>query len=125
MELFSLGEGNYDEATVKEAARALTGRKVSQSYDLAFVVQPWQQDRDEKVLFGQRGNFDGDDLVDIIVEQDAAARFLASRFWNAFISDEPVDEAWLAGASARFVDSDYNIAVLYRYTLESLSLIHI
>ena len=119
MELFSLGEGNYDEATVKEAARALTGRKVSQSYDLAFVMQPWQQDRGEKVLFGQRGNFDGDDLVDIIVEQDAAARFLASRFWNAFISDGPVDEAWLVGASARFVDSDYNIAVLYRYTLES------
>ena len=119
MELFSLGEGNYDEATVKEAARALTGRKVSQSYDLAFVVQPWQQDRDEKVLFGQRGNFDGDDLVDIIVEQDAAARFLGSRFWNAFISDGPVDEAWLADASARFVDSGYDIAALYRYTLES------
>ena len=119
MELFSLGEGNFDEATVKEAARALTGRKVSQSYNLAFVMQPWQQDRDEKVLFGQRGNFDGDDLVDLIVEQDAAARFLGSRFWNAFISDGPVEEAWLADASSSFVDSGYEIAALYRYTLES------
>ncbi len=119
MELFSLGEGNFDEASVKEAARALTGRGVSQSYNLAFIVQPWQQDRGEKVLFGQRGTFDGDELVELIVEQDAAARFLATRFWNAFISDDPVDSTWLADASSRFTGSGHEIAALYRYTLES------
>ena len=119
LELFSLGEGNYDEATVKEAARALTGRKVSQSGNLAFVVQSWHQDRGQKVLFGKQGHFDGDDLIDLIIEQDASARFLSTRFWNAFISDGQVDDQWLADASSRFADSGHDIAALYRYTLES------
>jgi len=124
LELFTLGEGNYEEATVREAARALTGRTISQSSNLEFLINTWQQDRGEKLLFGQRGKFDGDDLIDLILEQDASARFLATRFWHAFISDGPVDDGWLQNASTLFADSDHDISVLYQFTLESSEFWH-
>jgi len=52
LELFTLGEGNYSETEVKEAARALTGHDTDRSHNLAFHLKTWQQDRGIKNLFG-------------------------------------------------------------------------
>ncbi len=119
MELFTLGEGTYDEATVKEAARALTGYGVNRLQDLSFELKPGRQDRGWKTLFGQRGNHDGDDLVDLILEQPSASRFLAHKFWRNYISESHLDESELTSISDAFRSSDFDLTVLYRATLET------
>jgi len=87
LELFTLGEGNYDEVTVKEAARALTGYGISDTHNMSFQLHGNKRDMEEKTLFGKRAVHDGDALVDLILEQPEAAEHLVKKFWHAFISD--------------------------------------
>ena len=54
MELFTLGIGNFTEADVKEAARALTGWTVD---DGAFREVPSKHDDGEKTLLGRKGRW--------------------------------------------------------------------
>lgn len=119
LELFTLGVGNYGETTVKEAARTLTGNNTSQLHDQSFHFQSWKHDQTSKNLFGVTGDHRGDDLVDLILAQPAASRFLAKRFWHAFISDTKPDESWLIAVSDTFRTSGFEIASLYRAMLES------
>ncbi len=124
LELFTLGEGNYDEHTVREAARSLTGYNVSQNKNLSFEFQSWSHDNGRKTLFGQSADFDGDDLVDRLFQQPALARFIATKFWHAFIADQPPssDKAGhnpVEQLARHFKQNDFNITSLYRATLES------
>jgi len=75
MELFSLGEGNYSEADVREAARALTGYACTPYGGFAFY--PERHDYGEKTVLGVTGDLDADDLVRILLEQPACSRWLA------------------------------------------------
>ncbi len=89
MELFSLGEGNYTEQDVKEAARALTGRQERKG---AYFFDKKSHDATEKTILGERGKFDGDDLVDILLKQPACARWVARRIIEHFEGVEPSKE---------------------------------
>ncbi len=89
MELFSLGEGNYTEQDVKEAARALTGRQERKG---AYFFDKKSHDDTEKTILGERGKFDGDDLVDILLKQPACARWVARRIIEHFEGVEPSKE---------------------------------
>ncbi len=88
MELFALGEGHYTEKDVTEAARALTGW----SYDRAaqkFVERPNWHDGGTKTIFGRTGNFQGEDVLELIVAQPQAARFITAKLWTFFAGQEP------------------------------------
>ncbi len=119
MELFSLGEGNYTEADIKNAARALTGNSFSNTYNMQFVFKPWDHDSGTKTLFGKTGEFDGDDLVDIILEQPAAANFIAARFWRMLVGDIKTNDPTIAPHANAFRNSDYDIKTLYSSILLS------
>jgi uncharacterized protein (DUF1800 family) len=119
MELFVLGEGNYDEFTVREASRSLTGHNVARTANLQFRLKTTAQDRTHKTLFGKKEQFDGDGLVEQLLKQPAAARFLTTKFWHAFVSDGEPPERWLENISQLFKRSDYSIATLYRAVIES------
>ena len=121
MELFVLGEGNYTEETVKEVARALTGYSYNQMRNFEFEFNPWEHDRGTKSVLGQRGHFDGDDIVDILLDQPAAAEFVSRRFWKVYISDFNIDEAEIQNIASVFRDSDYEVPVLLRAVLTSQS----
>ena len=117
LERFSMGEGNYHEDTVKEAARALTGYGVSHDYNLAFRFQTWKHDKGEKNLFGQTGKFTGDDLVALIMKQDATAEFIAGKFWRLLVSDKAATTKQLAPLTAQLKRNDYDLAALYQSIL--------
>ena len=119
MELFTLGEGHYGESTVREAARALTGFNVSQNNNLSFEFQTWSHDTNDKTLFGNTANFDGDDLVDEIFKQPALAVFMAKKFWQAFISDHAPEKNEIEPLAAAFRDSNFELTALFRATLQS------
>jgi uncharacterized protein (DUF1800 family) len=91
MELFSLGIGNYTENDIRQSARAFTGWVVQRTGGLPgtptygepqFV--PNRFDSGTKTFLGKTGNFRPDDIVDIIVEQPASAKFIVSRLFSFF-----------------------------------------
>ena len=66
LELFTLGEGNYSEEDVKEAARAFTGYRLNrQTGTVNFSERQW--DEGEKEILGQTGAFDGQGVVDLVL----------------------------------------------------------
>jgi hypothetical protein len=68
MELFSLGVGNYTEADIREVARAFTGWHTDGE---RFRFKPELHDAGPKTVFGKTGNWDGGDIVKIVLEQPA------------------------------------------------------
>ncbi len=119
LERFSMGEGNYTEKTVKEAARALTGYSVSHDYNLSFRFETWKHDTGDKELFGQTGKFNGDDLVDLILKQPASAEFIAGRFWHLLVSDSQPTQADIAPLVEELRSNQFDLATLYQSILMS------
>jgi uncharacterized protein (DUF1800 family) len=89
MELFSLGIGNYTEKDIKEGARAFTGW---QSRPDGFFFNAREHDNGDKVFLGQRGNFNGDEVVNILAQNPATPKFLAKKLCKFFVADNPSDE---------------------------------
>lgn len=85
MELFTLGIGNYTEQDIKEAARAFTGWGHDGE---SFQFRKWDHDDGIKTFFGKRGNFDGDDVIDLILAHRACSPYVASRLFSFFAYDE-------------------------------------
>jgi len=102
LELFSMGVGNYSELDIKMAARAFTGWTFSQPIPLYpfghhrahFVYHPEDHDDSVKTFLGHTGRLNGEDILDIIVKQPAAARFIARHMYNFFVADEPQVPSW-------------------------------
>jgi hypothetical protein len=102
LELFSMGVGNYSEDDIKEASRAFTGWTIGQKiprnplgrFYWSFEFRPEDHDYSEKTFLGHKGNFDGDDIINIVVQQPATARFLARHLYNFFVADEPQVPSW-------------------------------
>ena len=106
MELFTMGVGEYTEEDVREAARAFTGWSVR---GLDFYLNPNTQDVGEKTFLGQRGNFDGIDIIDQILARPQTSRFIASKLYRYFVSDA-LTEAQSHQLGQRLRAHDYDIA---------------
>lgn len=99
MELFALGVGNFSEKDVREAARAFTGWQIPRErgpnpgqFDLKEpVFRPQRYDNGMKTFFGKTGNFGPDDIVDIIVDQPASAKYIVGRLFSFFVYPNPSD----------------------------------
>ena len=102
LELFSMGVGHYSEEDIKNASRAFTGWTFTQpiplypfgSYDAEFLYVEEDHDDSEKTFLGESGNFNGEDIIDIIVRQPATAAFICRHIYNFFVADEPQVPAW-------------------------------
>jgi uncharacterized protein (DUF1800 family) len=117
MELFSLGVGHYTEKDIREAARAFTGWRTD-GEDFHFEAR--LHDNGTKTVLGQSGNWNGDDVVRVVLGRSDAARFLVRKLYHFFISEiaTPPDSL-LKPLCERFRHSDYDIADLVRTMLGS------
>ena len=109
MELFTLGRGNYTENDIKEAARAFTGWGFNLQGE--FVFKKMQHDDGMKTFLGKTGNFDGDDIIHILLEQRQTARFITKKIYKYFVNDT-VDDARVEWLSGRFYKNDFDIKKL-------------
>jgi uncharacterized protein (DUF1800 family) len=109
MELFTLGRAHYTEQDIKEAARAFTGWAANAKGD--FLFRKGQHDYGDKTVLGQTGDFEGDDILDILLEQKQTARFISKKIYQFFVNEQPDTEKieWMA---ERFYKSKYDIAKL-------------
>jgi uncharacterized protein (DUF1800 family) len=109
MELFTMGRGNYSEKDVKEAARAFTGWGANIRGE--FVFRKFSHDDGNKTFLGKTGNFDGDDVLDILLEQQQTARYITQKVYRFFVN-ENIDKEKTEWLSKRFYQSNYNISGL-------------
>ena len=137
LELFSMGVGNYTEVDVREVSRAFTGWTIEAKlprgpigrHDWHFTFRADDHDDGEKAFLGETGNFDGEDVIDIICAHPASASFIARHLYNFFVADEAQVPAWavtpprdqdaidtLANA---LVDSGYDIRSTLRVLFNS------
>lgn len=117
MELFCLGEGNYSESDVQQLARCFTGWEIRRHQ---FRFNRFQHDSGEKTFLGRTGRFGGEDAVQIVLEQPAAARFIVRKLFRFFIWDEPEpDDALLEPLAEPFRAGGLQIAPLVQRILDS------
>ena len=115
MELFTLSPGYYSEEDVREAARAFTGWGLVRG---GFEFIDRRHDHDNKTFLGETGDFDGDDIVRIILQQPQAARYITTRLWEFFAYENPESEV-IDRLAAVFVSSNYVIKDVMRALLTS------
>jgi uncharacterized protein (DUF1800 family) len=112
MELFTLGEGNgYTENDIRQAARAFTGWSVNMKGEFEF--KPKQHDDGEKEVFGKKGNFNGTDIINMLLQKPQTAQYICRKIYREFVNAE-VDEERLDELAERFRATDYDIADLMR-----------
>ncbi|PKB73289.1 MAG: hypothetical protein BZY75_02620 [SAR202 cluster bacterium Io17-Chloro-G7] len=144
LELFSLGVGkdegfNYSEDDVKACARAFTGWNIAPPYPpfphgrspWEFRFDPADHDDTEKTFLGETGNWDGDDILDIVCKQPATARFISRHLYNFFVADDVQIPAWrltplrdaelIQGMEKAYFDSGYDITAMLRVLFTSES----
>ncbi|MEK7468638.1 MAG: DUF1800 domain-containing protein [Planctomycetota bacterium] len=110
MELFTMGRGNYTEDDIKEAARAFTGwMRVGEK----FWFNAHAHDDGVKTVLGRKGDFDGDQVVDIVVENPATAKFVAKKMWEFFAYEEPETEV-VEGLARVFTEAKFELKPLLR-----------
>ena len=117
MELFSLGIGKYTEDDIREAARAFTGweLKAGQSH-----FNPAQHDTGEKKVLDQKGNWTGEDVVRICLDQPACPRFIVTKLYQFLISEsEPPAAELISPLAERFRASGFDFGDLVRTMLRS------
>ena len=107
MELFTLGRGNYTENDIKEAARAFTGWGFKLNGD--FVFRKFQHDTGSKTVLGKTGKFDGDDVLDILLEKRETARFIARKVYKFLVNETVAPDDRVNWLGDRFFDSGYQI----------------
>ena len=146
LELFSMGVGNYTEQDIKECARAFTGWSIGNAEYMDqrvrrdsiwpygriawhFQYNPEDHDDGEKEFLGQTGRFNGEDVVDIICEQPATARFISRHLYHFFVADEPPVPQWpytpprdpeaIERLSSTYFESSYDIGSMLRALFNS------
>lgn len=110
-ELFILGEGNYSERDIKEAARAFTGYRHTRR---GFTIIQDVHDRGIKTIFGQTGTWTGDDVIRFAFEQPAAATYLPAAMLRHYLSEEPLPHSYLEELGSRWAASGFSLQWLAR-----------
>ena len=109
MELFTLGRGNYTENDIKEAARAFTGWTANARGE--FIFRKNFHDDGTKQFMGKKGNFDGDDILNMLLNNKQTARYITQKIYRFFVNDK-IDEKITEDLAGKFYKSNYNIGKL-------------
>lgn len=113
LELFTLGEGHYAEADIKEAARAFTGWKVSPKKGKA-VFRRKLHDDGVKQFMGRSGTFKGDDILSILLANPRTSEFICEKLWAEFISIDQPETSVIRSWAKSFRQSGYDISLLLK-----------
>lgn len=100
MELFTLGLGNYTETDIKNSARAFTGFSLGRRKknadtgvpEVQFAFRQNLHDDTEKTFLGKTGNFNGEDILQIICATPQMPKFISAKMWTWFAYPNPEPE---------------------------------
>ncbi len=120
-ELFSLGQDNgYTQQDIVETARALTGWNGFVSLCAPIAYAEFFHDPDEKTIFGQTGNWNYDDVHELLFTHRATeiSEFICGKLYRHFVHPE-INEEIVAGLAQTFRDSNWELAPVYRQLFKS------
>src|SRR5437870_2096125 len=115
MELFTLGIRNYTEDDIKQAARAFTGWAHDGD---EYVFRKFDHDEGVKTFFGQKGNFNGDDVIELILHHPACAKYIGGRLFKNFVYEDP-EPPMLESLGEQLREGRWEIRPLLRTILTS------
>lgn len=116
MELFTLGEGHYTEKDIKESARAFTGWAVNNKGQFEFRKNV--HDDDEKEFFGRKGNFNGEEIINIILEKKQCAVYIVTKIYREFVNPE-INSNRIEELAESFFKSGYDTGQLMKNIFSS------
>ncbi len=112
MELFTLGRGNYTEEDIKEAARAFTGWSINKdTYEFEFKEK--QHDDGEKTIFTRKGNFGGEDVINMLISNKQTAYFITKKMYKYYVN-ETVNEERVKQLAEFYYNNQYNTGALLK-----------
>jgi uncharacterized protein (DUF1800 family) len=112
MELFTLGEGHYTEQDIQQAAKAYTGWGLDHD-QVRFEYHRGNHDPGPKTIFGQTGNFTGEDVLNMICAQPRCAEYISEKLWRFFVQDQP-PQPIVQALAAQFQKSNLDVKALMR-----------
>lgn len=116
-ELFTLGRDTvYTEKDISEIARAFTGW--THLPDGTYFFNKMQHDFGEKKIFGKIGQFDGEDVIKLILSKNETAEYIIGKIWNYFVNPEP-DQSKIKDLAERFYNSGYDIKDIMEHIFSS------
>lgn len=116
LELFTMGRGHYREQDIKEAARAFTGWSVDVNEEFKF--RPKWHDSGSKTFLGKTGNWQGEDIIKMALEQKQTALYISRKLWRFLVS--PIDnEEHIKAIADLFYSSNYEIKPVLKFIFES------
>ncbi|HPE59185.1 MAG TPA: DUF1800 domain-containing protein [Thiolinea sp.] len=118
LELFTLGIGNYTEQDVRAAARAFTGWGVNPDNG-HFIFRANQHDSSRLIFLRRAGSFNGDDIIEILLQHPRTAERVVEKFWYEFVSDAGPNRRTVMSWANQFRKADYDIKSLLRIILNS------
>ena len=110
LELFTMGVGNYSERDVREAARAFTGWT---NDVLVFKLDGEQHDAGQKTFLGRTGALGGEDIIDVILERQVTAEFVAAKLYRFFVRED-IAEPVKVGLGRTFREGGYQLRPLLK-----------
>jgi uncharacterized protein (DUF1800 family) len=110
LELFTMGVGNYSEQDIREASRAFTGWT---NDVLEFRFDAETHDDGEKTFLGRTGAFNGEDIIDIILDTPVTAEYIGAKLYR-FLVREEMDDVTRTALGATFRDGGYELRPLVR-----------
>ena len=111
-ELFTLGRGNYTEEDIKEVARAFTGWSINKdTYEFEFKEK--QHDDGEKTIFTRKGNFGGEDVINMIISNKQTAYFITKKMYKYYVN-ETVNEERVKQLADFYYNNQYNTGALLK-----------
>jgi uncharacterized protein (DUF1800 family) len=120
------GQPNYTEDDVKEIARAFTGwnyqRQRNTPYGFTFLVRANQHDDGAKTIYAGTpyqvsGNLSGEDVITVIANRPATARYLTWKLWNFFVyplTTSAADKATIDKFANVYLSKNHSIKELVR-----------
>ncbi len=116
MELFTIGRGNYTEKDIKESARAFTGW----GFDLEgnYIFREKLHDFGQKQFMGRTADLNGDDIINIILNQKQTAYFISEKIFKFFVNENPNPEN-ISEMAEVFFKSDYDISKLMQHVFNA------
>jgi uncharacterized protein (DUF1800 family) len=108
LELFTMGVGNYSEEDIREASRAFTGWT---NNVLEFHFEATQHDYGPKTFLGQTGLYDGTDIIELILDQEPTAEYIAGKLYRYFVRQD-LSQTIQAELGATLRNANYELAPL-------------
>ena len=115
LELFSLGEGKYNEKDIQYFATLLTGNGINYITE-KYHYYPDKVPQEQRVAFGYKYD-DLDGFFELLKKHPSFGEFIALKFYSEFVSIEEPKQEDIAYLVSRFRQAQFDITALFEATL--------